>query len=132
MLGLFCVKGSDDVVDVSIFNNAELSILEAVCKYLKEQRGLRYSKIGVLLNRDQRTIWVTYHNAVRKREKPLEVGDSECKIPLVIFKDRKLSVLECLVAFLKEKYGLRYSEIARLIKRDERNIWGVYHRAKKK
>lgn len=117
---------------VSIFDNKELSALETICKYLKEELKFRYSEIGALLNRDQRTIWVTYDNARKKREAALVVEDSVYNIPVSIFKDRKLSVLEALVSHLKDNYGLRYVKIGKLLNRDERNIWGVYNKAKKK
>ncbi|MAG50254.1 hypothetical protein CL621_01275 [archaeon] len=53
-------------------------------------------------------------------------------IPSHVLKDRTLSVLEALVEYLKEKQNLTYHEISILINRDERNIWTVYSRAKKK
>ena len=131
---LFCVKEFAEVVElpVSIFDNKELSALETICKYMKEELKLRYSEIGNLLNRDQRTIWVTYNKGVKKRVERLVVEESEYKIPVSVFKDRRLSVLEALVSYLKDNYNLRYVEIARLLNRDERNIWGVYNKAKKK
>jgi hypothetical protein len=52
-------------------------------------------------------------------------------IPLDILRDRNLSVLESIVEYLKNK-GLSFHEIAILLNRDERNIWTVYNRAKKK
>jgi len=54
------------------------------------------------------------------------------QIPSSIFKDRTLSVLEAMVEYLKEKQNLTYHQIALLLNRDERNIWTVYSRAKKK
>lgn len=53
-------------------------------------------------------------------------------IPSYIFKNRQLSVLEVLVQHLKEVRRLKYREIARLLNRDERNIWTVYDRVLKK
>ena len=53
-------------------------------------------------------------------------------IPSSIFQDRELSVLEAMVEYFKEKKGMKYSEIARLINRDDRTVWTVYKRAKKK
>jgi hypothetical protein len=53
-------------------------------------------------------------------------------IPSSVFKDRSLKVLEVLVEFLKEKKNLTYHEIGVLLNRDERTIWTVYSRAKKK
>ena len=53
-------------------------------------------------------------------------------IPSSILKDRTLSVLESIVEYLKEKRNLSYHEIAELLGRDDRTIWTVYDRAKKK
>ena len=52
-------------------------------------------------------------------------------IPLEILRDRTVSVLESIVEYLKNK-GLSFHEIGLLLNRDERNIWTVYNRAKKK
>ena len=53
-------------------------------------------------------------------------------IPIRILRDRSLSVLETIVEFLKEEKELSFHEIGVLLDRDERNIWTVYNRAKKK
>ncbi|RJQ17200.1 hypothetical protein C4573_04065 [Candidatus Woesearchaeota archaeon] len=53
-------------------------------------------------------------------------------IPSSIFQDRALKVLEILVEYLKEERALSYHEIAVLLNRDDRTIWTVYQRAKKK
>ena len=74
----------------------------------------------------------TYNNAKVKRKEKLSVKESKFFIPVSIFKDRKLSVLEALVSYLKDNFNLRYREIAVLLNRDERNIWTVYNRYKKK
>ena len=57
------------------------------------------------------------------------MADSKYSLPLSILRNRNLSVLEAIVAHLKDSYHLRYSEIARLIRRDERNIWAIYNKA---
>lgn len=53
-------------------------------------------------------------------------------IPSHIFKDRNLSVLESIVVFLKDNLNFNYSQIAKLLNRDDRTIWTVYNRSKKK
>jgi len=58
--------------------------------------------------------------------------DSNVLIPSNIFKDRNLAVLESLVEYLKDVRGFNFHEIGRLLNRDERNIWTVYSRSKKK
>lgn len=120
------------LLPISIFEYESLSALEVICKYLKEELDIYYSKIALLLNRNSRTIWTTYKNAVKKRKEKLYIKESKFFIPLSILIDRKLSVLEAIVSYLKDNFNLRYSEIAVLLNRDERNIWTVYHRAKKK
>ena len=53
-------------------------------------------------------------------------------IPSTIFKERKLSVLESLVEYLHEKESLTFAEIAELLNRDDKTIWTVYNRVRKK
>ena len=85
-----------------------------------------------MLNRNNRTIWTTYNNAVKKKKEKIPVKESRFFVPVSVFKDRKFSVLEVIVSYLKDNFNLRYSEIAVLLARDERNIWTVYNRSKKK
>ena len=121
-----------DLLPISIFDNNELSCLETIVKYLKEEFNLRFHEIALLLNRNDRTIWTTYNIACKKRKERLLVKESKFFIPVSILQNRKLSVLEAIVSYLKDNFNLRYSEIAVLLRRDERNIWTVYNRAKKK
>mgnify|MGYP001608488614 CR=1 FL=1 len=120
------------LIPIAIFEIKKLSALEAICKYLKEELEITYSKIALMLNRDSRTIWTTYNNASKKIKEKLLVKESKFFIPVSVIKNRKFSVLESVVCYLKDNFNLRYSEIAFLISRDERNIWTVYHRALKK
>ncbi|MBR9677316.1 hypothetical protein GOV04_04195 [Candidatus Woesearchaeota archaeon] len=53
-------------------------------------------------------------------------------IPLDIFKNRSLGVLESITVYLKDTKGLKFSQIARALERDDRTIWATYHKAKKK
>lgn len=120
------------LIPVSIFEAESLSALEAVCKYLKEELDISYSKIALLLNRDSRTIWTTYNNAAKKKKEKLPAKESKFFIPVSAFTNRKFSVLESIVCYLKGRFNLRYSEIAMLLNRDERNIWAAYNNHKKK
>lgn len=56
-------------VDLKIFRDTKLSPSEAIVKFLKEQEGLTYRKIGLILDRDERNIWTIYNRAKRKSEK---------------------------------------------------------------
>ena len=129
---LFGKSIGKDLLPVSIFNNKELSCLETIVKYLKEEFKLRFHEIALLLNRDDRTIWATYNNAVKKRKEKLPVKESRFFIPVSAIADRKFSVLESVVSYLKGNFNLRYCQIAALLNRDERNIWAVYSKYVKK
>ncbi|MBW3022474.1 hypothetical protein KY308_00015 [Candidatus Woesearchaeota archaeon] len=56
----------------------------------------------------------------------------EIKLPLRIFRDRSLSVLEAISEYLHDELKLPFHEIAELMNRDDRTIWTCYHRAKNK
>ncbi|MFH1173690.1 MAG: helix-turn-helix domain-containing protein [archaeon] len=66
-------------------------------------------------------------NEQRKKELPDYVN-----FPSYIFQDRTLKVLEAIVEFLKDKRGYTYKEIAILLNRNERTIWTVYQRSRRK
>ena len=50
----------------SIFHNNELTIFEALVKYLKEEKSFNFHEISLLLNRDERNIWTVYKNTLKK------------------------------------------------------------------
>ena len=56
----------------------------------------------------------------------------DISIPLKVLIDREVAVLEAIVEYLKDTLNYTYHQIGILINRDERNIWTVYQRAKKK
>ncbi len=57
--------------------------------------------------------------------------EKEILLPVSIFKN-KLSTLEVVVKYLKEKKEFNFVEISRLLNRDERTIWHAYQRTVKK
>ncbi len=59
-------------------------------------------------------------------------GQYQILIPSCIFLDREVAFLEAIVEYLKEEYKLGYSQIADLLKRDQRNIRTTYLRTKDK
>ena len=120
-------------VPISVFNNDYLSSLENIVKYLRENLLLSFKQIGSLTNRNQIALAVTYRNAKKKMESRFVVEEiSPYSIPVSILKDRNISVLENIAAYLKDNFGLNYHSIAVLLNRDDRTIWTVYQRAKKK
>ncbi|MBA3064008.1 hypothetical protein FP803_01065 [Candidatus Woesearchaeota archaeon] len=118
-------------IPACIFND-KLSALETIVKYLKENLNLKYSEIAKLLNRNDRTIWTTYSNSRKKYSKEFVVKDNKYFIPASIISNRSLSVLESIVSYLKNNFDLKYSQIALLLCRDQRTIWTVYNRRKRK
>ena len=124
-------KINEKNIPVSVFS-LELSALETIVKYLHEEYGLKFSEIGKLLNRDSRAIWNTYHKSLDKFNGKLKIIDTGYVVPVSAFTLRKFGVLEILVHYLKERYHLKFTEIAGILKRNQRTIWTVYHRYKLK
>jgi len=127
-------RGEKAIVKVPccIFKERSLGILEALAKYLKEELDLSYNEIASLLNRDNRVIWRTYSNARKKLKKKLAADKKTIWIPISVFTNRKLGLLESLTKYLKEDIEMTNYEIARALNRDNRTIWTSYSRAKKK
>jgi len=133
MKKLFAVKMSERVsVPIDIFGK-DIGAAEALAKYLKENKEMRLSEIAKVLNRDQRTVGVNYRNASKKMKEKIDVKEKGAlTIPLRELSDRRLSILESVVYYLREKRGLRNSEIAKLLEKDPRNVYTLYSRAVRK
>ena len=120
-------------VPISVFKNDYLGSLETIVKYLRENLLLSFKQIGALTNRNEIALAVSYRNAKKKLEDKFVVEEiSPYSIPVKILQDRELSVLENIVSYLKDTFGLTYHKIALLLNRNDRTIWTVYQRAKKK
>jgi DNA-directed RNA polymerase specialized sigma24 family protein len=128
---IFSKISKEEYIPVSIFTK-KLSPLEIVVKYLKENKQNNYVEIGKKLNRSEKTIWQAYSNSKKKLKKKFIIKKIKYPIPVKVLSDRKLTVFEIIVAYLVEYYNLTYSEIAGLLKRDQRTIWTTYQRALKK
>ncbi len=124
------VKGG--FIPISVFSNKVLAPLETIVKYLREELGYTYKKIGLLLNRKAGPIGVTYRNAVKKLKSKLDVSSIENSIPISIFRDSKLTVFESSVVHLRDTKKLSFGRIAELLNRNYRTIYTVYSRARKK
>lgn len=112
------------------------SSFTAIVMYLKSE-GMNYHEIASMLNRDQRTIWTIYHRNAGSGIKSFEhlsnhpVVYNE-SIPIRLFSDRTLSILENVVLYLKTEYGFTFNEIAQKLGKNYQTIWTVYRRALKK
>lgn len=134
LVNIYADVSPEETVPVCIFSK-RLSPSEALCKYLKEYRDLSFHEIAVLLNRDDRSIWTSYSRANRKSKAPLAPSapqDEDFLIPLQIFNDRSLSILEHVVHYLKENYGLSNSRIAETLDKNPSSIATVAGRALRK
>jgi hypothetical protein len=120
----------ETTIPLSILQNN--SSLEAIVLYLKEILHLRFSDIAELLNRDQRTIWVTYANAKKKKIVLDLKNTSQLNLSLNIFMSRNFSILETIVFYLRTNYALTFNQISELLGKNYRTIWTVYRRALKK
>lgn len=125
-------KPEEPIIPVSVFSNDYLSALEAIVKYLHENKELRLSEIARIISRDQRAVGVTYRFASKKMKVILKAPVSKYSLPASTIAGRKLSVLESIVYYLRETYSLSYHEIALIIRRDDRTVWTVYYRALRK
>jgi hypothetical protein len=65
-MGVIRRKQGAIAIPIEILQNRDFSAMEAVVCYLKEEHGLTYSEIASVLNRDDRTVWTTYHRAQKK------------------------------------------------------------------
>lgn len=125
------VKGSDEqFIPASIFSY-DLSPAEAIVKYLKEEKELRYKEIGELISRDERGVWGSYKRALTKHPARLVIKENDVMIPVSVFKNKK-SIFESLVSYLIDIKKMKGSEIAKLLNKSASTIWTVYNRANRK
>ena len=117
-------------IPVDVFND-KLGCLEAATKYFKENVDLSFKKIAELVGRSNAAIINSYAKAKLKFPESF-IPKSDLLIPVEIFTNKRLSILENLVVYLKDERCFRFREIGKLIKRNEKTIWTVYNRVKKK
>lgn len=129
------MQAAQIMIASNIWYDVSVGVLEALVEYLKEKEKLSYAEIGRMLHRDQRNIWTVYSRVRKKRvaqRMEVKLPRAQFRIPTSIWHDERLSVLEALVVYLKEQKNMNYHAIGELLNRDERNIWTIYDRARKK
>ena len=133
LLGMYQGEDAKDlsIVPVGIFAG-QLSPSEALCKYMRENLALYYKEIADLLKRDERSIWTSCNRAKEKMPGQFDIKDSKVFIPIEIFADRKLSILENLVLYLRENTEETNYGIAKLLNKNPSMIYTIYNRAKAK
>ena len=115
-----------------IFRDKLIGILEAVAKYLKENLDMTYHEIAVLLNRDDRVIWVSYNKAIKKKKEKFAIAEPNYWLPVSIFRDTSLGPLEAISKYMTDNAKFKFSKTAKLLNRDNQSIWACYNRAKSK
>ncbi|MEM3075127.1 MAG: hypothetical protein QW727_04275, partial [Candidatus Pacearchaeota archaeon] len=117
-------------IPLSIFSS-KVGALESLVKYMKENLRMSYREIANRLKRNERTIWTSYKKANEKQKEAIKISDVKNYIPLSHLIKENLTVLESAILYLKNK-EFSFKEIADLLHRDQRNIWTIYSRIKKK
>jgi hypothetical protein len=126
ILGLIDLK-----IPTNIFQSG-LSGLEAISKYLIEEKHLSLSLVARLTGRSKQGIWQAYDFARKKHQGEVAGEPGGVSFPLDIISNREDSVLESIVKYLHDVEGMSFSQIARSLLRDPRTIWTVYNRTKDK
>jgi len=123
-------------IPAGLFNN-KLSPLENVILFLTLEHRLSQTEIANLLNRDHTTIWTTFNKAMKKIPKSrfrefISKLKRDVIIPINLLSNRKLSILESVSTYLKENYKMSNHDISIMLGKNDRTIWTVIDRAKKK
>ena len=108
-------------IPVRLFSG-KLAALEVIVKYLKEA-GMNYAQIGKALNRDQRTIWVTYSKAQKKQKEQFTVKNDDLFVDIKTFSSKK-PPLKSLILYLTDR-GFSSKQIASMLNRSYKNIWMI-------
>jgi len=127
----YIASNSQEIQIPSCIFRYGISGLESVVKFLRENKQLRFCEIAKILNRNDRTIWDAYSEASKKCHESFD-DNSSISIPISAVADRSLSVLESITCYLKDQLNLRFCAIALELNKDQRTVWTVYHRMKKK
>lgn len=117
-------------IPLNIFKE-KISPAEAVAKYLRENKELKFSEIAIALGRNQRTIWINYRNASKKKKDKIQIKKEVYSIPINVFSIKNLSILESVVKYLKDSRKSNL-EIGRLLNKNPNNIWTINKRIERK
>jgi hypothetical protein len=116
-------------IPVSAFKTNKLGMLEITVKYLVEENELTIQQISKLLNRSYTTIHSTYQKTKQKHPEKFAVKKG-FGISALIFSNRKVSPLHSITSYLKDEKQMTFTQIAKALDRDVRNISFTYHKYK--
>ena len=126
------IEHQSHYIPVSIFAQSPLSSLEAITCFLRDIKNLKFADMEKILNRDQRVLSTTYRNAKKKHPSSIKTSKTRYYFPCHLISNKKLSVLENIVFYLKKEYKLSNSKIALELNKDPRTVWTVLNRIKQK
>ena len=127
----YITEPKEPLIPLSIFSTS-LAPLRCIVKYLKEELNLKNSEISSHLKRDQKVIWKSYNEAIKRQPKRFEIKDEHYFIPVSVFGNKDISILENLVLYLKENLKFSIKDISSKIKKNTSTIYTAYNRAKEK
>ena len=122
---------SEDIYVPSCIFSKELSSFESIVKFLKENYGLSFVEISKLMDKKKQSVWRAYKLASSKQKGSLNVTNLYYPVPITEF-EKGNTILESLVLFFKEKYHLTNAQISALLQRDDRTIYTVIARNRRK
>lgn len=122
------LTGKKEGIPVSVFRTKNISGLEAITVYLKDVKELSIKEIAETLNRKTSTIYTTYQKAKQKLSGEVDCSELLIIIPLDVFANRKFSILESLVSYLKDKEKLTLIKITKLLNKNYSTVKTVYRR----
>jgi hypothetical protein len=109
-------------VPIGIFGNPELGILQALTIYLHEIRNQSFHEIARLLDRNDRTIWASYHQG-KEQGLTQPNANNQLQVPVALFSNRKVGPLQALVYYLRSERKLTRAQIAGLLSRSYTTIY---------
>ncbi len=158
----FEIEDFSVVIPTVIIADTTYSVLQNIVLYLKDILELRYADIAKILHRDDRTIWTTYHSALKTAgrrsfsdvQKYTELTalftsfhtllQEQNKISLLNILESheafipadifsgKLGSLQSITKYLTENYHLSATDIAKLTGRSGKNISAAYRQSYRK
>lgn len=120
------LNAQEQGIPVSVF--AAHGVLEGTAQYLLEH-GTSARDAARLLARSETTVRNSCSKARAKG--PLRIDETAARIPLAVLAERAKSPLYAVTAYLHERLGWRFADIARALGRDPRNINTTYRRYKR-
>lgn len=117
------------LVPLTIFHDTKLGVLEALVRYLREEKEMSFIDMSRLLGRDNKVLWRCYANAKKKSKKKPRHAQY---VSIRYFINPKLTCFESITLNLKDNYGYSLKRITDLMGRNYPTVWATYNRAKKK